>query len=171
MSGVRGLVTGIVKDVDDPMNQGRIQVDLPTMPGRTRTAWAPVAAPMAGNDRGICFMPELEDEAIIGFLGDDPEQPVILGFTWNGVDAPPTKHPRERIIRSLDGHTIRMIDGSAAGAGAGSLTIEDSNGNKITLSNGKIRLDAVALIELFAPMVTIAGPGWQRVVSPNTSPI
>jgi uncharacterized protein involved in type VI secretion and phage assembly len=171
MTAVRGLVTGIVRDVDDPAKQGRIKVDLPTMPGRTLTAWAPVAAPMAGNDRGFCFMPELEDEAIVGFMADDPEQPVILGFTWNGSDGPPTPHPRERIIKSLDGHVIRMIDGAAAGPGAGSLTIEDSNGNKITLSNGKIRLDAVALLEINAPVVTLSGPGWRRVVTPNSSPI
>ena len=107
MSATQGLIIGVVKDVDDPAKQGRIQVDLPAMPGRTRTAWAPIAAPMAGGGRGISFMPELEDEVIVGFLGSDPEQPVIMGFTWNGVDAPPSPHPRERIIRSLNGHTIR----------------------------------------------------------------
>jgi len=172
MSAVRGLLTGLVIDVDDPQKQARIKVQLPAMPGRTDTAWAPIAVPMAGNDRGVCMLPEIGDEAIVGFLGDDPEQPVILGFTWNGADAPPTAHPRERIIRSLDGHTIRMIDAAAAGGvGQGSLVIEDANGNKITMSNGKIRVDAVALLELFAPVVTLAGPGWSRVITPNSSPI
>jgi uncharacterized protein involved in type VI secretion and phage assembly len=171
MSAMQGLIIGVVKDVDDPAQQGRVQVDLPAMPGRTRTAWAPIAAPMAGGGRGISFMPELEDEVIVGFLGSDPEQPVIIGFTWNGVDAPPSPHPRERIIRSLNGHTIRMIDATPGAAGSGSITIEDANGNKVILSNGKIRLDAVALIELHAPMVTIAGPGWRRIVSPITAPL
>lgn len=171
MSAVRGLVTGIVVNVDDPQNEGRIQVRLPAMPGRSETAWAPMAVPMAGDDRGMCFRPELEDEAVVGFFADDPEQPVILGFTWNGKDRPPSPHPRERIIKSFDGHIIRMIDGSAAGPGAGSLTIEDSLGNKIIMSNGKIRLDAVALLELNAPMVTISGPGWSRIVSPMSTPI
>jgi uncharacterized protein involved in type VI secretion and phage assembly len=170
--GMRGLVTGIVRDVDDPAGQGRVKLDIPTMPGRTLTAWAPIAAPMAGKDRGVCFFPELDDEAIVGFIGDDPEQPVVLGFTWNGVDTPPTKHPRERNIRSLDGHTIRMIDGAAAGgAGKGSVAVEDANGNKVTLSNGKIRIESVVLVEIFAPVVTIAGPGWSRIVSPISSPI
>lgn len=171
MSAVNGFITGIVKSVDDPAQQGRIQVDLTTMPGRTRTAWAPIAAPMAGGGRGMMFMPELEDEVIVGFLGSDPEQPVIVGFTWNGVDAPPTVHPRMRIIRSLNGHTIRMIDATPGPNGAGSITIEDANGNKVILSNGKIRLDAVALVEIHAPMVTIGGPGWRRVVSPISTPI
>jgi uncharacterized protein involved in type VI secretion and phage assembly len=171
MSAEQGLVIGIVKDVDDPSQQGRVQVDLPAMLGRTRTAWAPIAAPMAGAGRGISFMPELDDEVIVGFLGSDPEQPVIVGFTWNGVDPPPSPHPRERIIRSLNGHTIRMIDATPGSAGSGSITIEDANGNTIVLSNGKIRLDAVALVEIHAPMVVVSGPGWRRVVSPINAPL
>jgi uncharacterized protein involved in type VI secretion and phage assembly len=171
MSRTEGLVTGIVMNVDDPAAQGRIQVDIPTMPGRTRTAWAPVAAPMAGKDRGIFFMPEIEDEVVLGFIANDPEQPVILGYTWNGVDTPPTQHPRERIIRSFNGHTIRMIDETPGANGKGSLTIEDANGNKILLSNGKIRLDATAVIEIHAPAIILSGDGWSRVVTPNSSPI
>lgn len=171
MSRTRGMITGVVKSVDDPSKQGRIKVDLPTMPGRSRTAWAPIASLMAGAGRGACFMPELEDEVVVAFLGEDPEQPVIIGFTWNGADAPPTAHPRERIIRSLNGHAIRMIDTPPGTSGNGMLVIEDANGNKITLSNGKIRLEAVALLEIVAPMVTISGPGWTRPISPISTPI
>lgn len=171
MSQIPGLVIGMVKDVDDPTGMGRVQLDLPGQSGRTRTAWAPVAAAMAGNNRGMAFMPELDDEAIVGFISGDPEQPIILGFTWNGKDKPPNSHPRERIIRSLNGHIIRMIDSTPGANGAGSLTLEDANGNKITMSNGKIRIDAVAVAEIYAPVVTIGGPGWQRIVTPNQSPI
>ncbi len=171
MSVIPGLMIGIVRDVDDPAKQGRIQMDLPAMEGRTRTAWAPIAAPMAGNDRGMAFLPELGDEAIIGFLAGDPEQPIVLGYTWNGKDAPPNSHPRERIIKSLNGHVIRLIDATPGASGSGSVSIEDANGNKVVLSNGKIRLDAVAIVEIHAPVVTIGGPGWQRIITPNQSPI
>lgn len=171
MTATQGLVTGLVRDVDDPTGQGRVQVDIQTMPGRTRTAWAPVAAPMAGGGRGVCFPPELDDEVVLGFLGNDPEQPVILGYTWNGTDLPPTQHPRERIIRSFNGHTIRMIDETPGPNGAGMLTIADANGNVISLSNGKIRLDGVAVIEINAPVIRLSGDGWSRIVTPNSSPI
>ncbi|WP_157217411.1 phage baseplate assembly protein V [Flavisphingomonas formosensis] len=171
MTRMAGLVTGIVKDVDDPDNQGRIQVDYPAFEGRSRTAWMPIAMPMAGNNRGFAFMPELDDEAVVGFLSGDVDQPVVLGFTWNGKDASPSSHPRERIIRSYNGHVIRMIDSPKGAQGSGSITIEDANGNKVVMSNGKIRLDAVAVVEIHAPVVTIGGPGWQRVVTPNQSPL
>jgi phage gp45-like len=171
MSTIPGLMIGFVRDVDDPTEQGLIQVDLPALTGRSRSAWAPIASPFAGDNRGVRFMPEIDDEAIVGFLGGDPSQPVILGFTWNGKDKPPNSHPRERIIRSLNGHVIRMIDSPPGPNGAGSLTIEDANGNTVSLSNGKIRLNAVAVVEINAPVVTVGGPGWQRVVTPNQSPI
>lgn len=171
MSAIHGLVTGVVRDVDDPDGEGKIQVDITTMPGRTRTAWAPMASPMAGAGRGMCFMPELDDEVVLAFIANDPEQPIILGFAWNGADRPPAEHPRMRMIRSLNGHVIRMIDEPPGPNGAGSLTIEDANGNVVSLSNGKIRLDAVAVVEINAPVITLSGDGWRRVVSPNNSPI
>ena len=60
-----GLVTGTVTNVDDPDNLGRIQVEYPGEPGQSLTAWAPIAAPMAGKERGVFFAPELLDEVIV----------------------------------------------------------------------------------------------------------
>ena len=53
MSMIPGLMIGVVMDVDDPTNQGRIQVDLPALTGRSRSAdfetvwpnsWSPESA-------------------------------------------------------------------------------------------------------------------------------
>jgi phage baseplate assembly protein V len=166
-SRVEGLVTGIVVDVVDPENMGRVLLDLPAQQGRSRTAWAPVASPMAGNDRGVWTMPEVGDEALVGFFNGDADFPVVVGFLRNGQDKPPSTTPFERMIRSLDRHTIRMIDAGVAGA----IVIEDAHGNVITMSNGKITIKAVALLSLEAPIVTISGTGWRRVVTPNSNPI
>jgi len=38
MSNAPGVLIGVVKNLDDPDGQGRILVDMPTMPGRTRSA-------------------------------------------------------------------------------------------------------------------------------------
>jgi uncharacterized protein involved in type VI secretion and phage assembly len=166
-----GLATATVIDVDDPEAMGRIRVMFPGEPGLSDSAWAPVAAPMAGNDRGILFAPELGDEAVVGFFGGDASQPVILGYTWNGKDKTPAAHPRERIIRTRFGHTIRFIDEEAGPNGAGALVIEDANDNKIVLSNGKILLKAMAVIELDAPVIKLKGPGRDRVTNIGTAVI
>jgi len=171
MSRNNGMMVGVVKSVEDPSGQGRIKVDIATLTGRSRTTWAPVASLMAGGGRGAWFMPELEDEVIVAYLGGDPEQPIIVGATWNGKDAPPSTHPRERMIRSFNGHTIRLIDEERGPNGFGAVVIEDANGNTITLSNGKIHLKGVALVEIEAPMISLSGPGWRRNVSPTNTPI
>jgi uncharacterized protein involved in type VI secretion and phage assembly len=170
-SRMEGLVIGTVRDVDDPDGQGRIALELAVQPGRSRTAWAPIASSMAGLDRGAWLLPEVGDEALVGFVNDDPEHPCVVGFLWNGQDKPPSTHPRERMLRSLNGHTIRFIDEEPANGSAGALVIEDAHGNIITLSNGKITVKAVALLQLDAPTITLSGPGWTRVVSPNNNPI
>ena len=107
MSHVQGLMVGIVKSVDDPKGQGRIQVDLPSLPGRNRTNWAPVASMMAGNGRGGWFMPELEDEVVVAFLGADPEQPVIVGFRDEAGLDPIWETRRIERIRVGDGWVER----------------------------------------------------------------
>ena len=51
-------------------------------PGSTRAAsrnWVPVAAPSPATDRGVFFMPEVDDEVVVGFLHGDFEHPVVLG--------------------------------------------------------------------------------------------
>lgn len=170
-SRVAGLVIGIVRNVDDPMGQGRIQLDIPEMPGRPVTAWAPVAAPMAGHDRGVWTQPEVGDEALVGFLHGDPQHPYVVGFLWNGVDRPPSTSTRERMIRSLNGHTIRMIDETPSAGAAGAVVIEDAHGNRIVMSNGQITIKATALLTLEAPVITLSSGGARRIVTPNANPI
>jgi len=165
MSRVPGVVIGIVKKLDDPDGQGRILVDMPVMPGRTRSAWAPIATLMAGGGRGAFFMPEPEDEVLVAFENGHVDRPYIVGFLWNGQDKPPSSHPRERMLRSLNGHTIRLLDSTPNASGAGAVVIEDANGNVISMSNGKIRIQAVSLLELDAPIISLSGPGWRRVLS------
>jgi len=173
MSKARGVTVGVVLNVTDPEAQGRIQVNLTMLEGRAQTYWAPVATFMAGKNRGAWFMPEIGDEVLVAFLNDNVEQPYILGFTWNGQDTPPSMNQRERMFRSLNGHTIRFLDSTPGSAGAGAITIEDANGNVITMSNGKIHLKAAAQLEIEAATISFVGPNqsWRRVVSPNSNPI
>ena len=51
--------------------------------------WARLASPDAGKERGFFFRPEPGDEVVVGFLNDDPRQPVILGALYSSKNAPP----------------------------------------------------------------------------------
>ena len=81
-----GVVTGIVKSLDDPEKQGRIELHFPWLADGPRSSWAPVASPLAGKERGQFFMPEIDDEVLVAFEHGDFAHPFILGFLWNGVE-------------------------------------------------------------------------------------
>ena len=44
---------GVVKSLADPDGLGRVQVHFPQLGGDNRSFWASIAAPMAGNKRGV----------------------------------------------------------------------------------------------------------------------
>lgn len=171
MSLVNGVMSGTVKSVDDPLGEGRVQVEFTWMEGNSQSYWAPVASAMAGGGRGSFFMPEVGDEVLVAFDRGDVNHPYIIGFLWNGVDKPPSTSVRERMIKSRNGHAIRFLDSTPDGGSLGALIIEDAHGNRITLSNGKISIKSVAVLEIDAPVIILKGPGFQRVVSPNSNPI
>lgn len=136
-----GLVIGIVTDNNDPDGYGRVKVKYPWLSGDHASDWARVIAPGAGDQRGIEFLPEINDEVLVGFEMGDIHFPYILGGLWNGKDALPKKvvsggKVQQRIIRSRAGHIITLDDSD----GGGGVTIEDKNGNKIMLDSGANKL-------------------------------
>ncbi len=167
----QGLVLGLVVDTEDPLGRGRVRVAYPYLGVQTRSAWAPIAAPMAGHDRGCWFVPEVGDEAVLGFDRNDPSWPIVLGFLWNGVDDPPSTSTKERMIRSVNKHTIRFLDPTPENGNDGGIAIEDSSGNSIVMSNGKVVIHAVGQLELDAAAIVLTSLGNRRVVTPNSNPI
>lgn len=167
-----GLVIGVVQDTADPDGRGKIRVSYPYLGSASTSAWAPIAAPMAGHDRGCWFVPEVGDEAVLAFDRGDPSWPIVLGFLWNGVDDPPSTATKERMIRSVNKHTIRFLDPTPdPGGNDGGIAIEDASGNSVVLSNGKVTVHAVGVLELDAATIVLTSSGVRRVVTPNANPI
>jgi uncharacterized protein involved in type VI secretion and phage assembly len=133
-----GVYPAKVNDVQDPDQQGRVQVDLAITPegGEERfRVWARISTMMAGADRGTWFIPEPGDEVLIGFLGGDPRQPFVMGSLWNGKDAPP--HPMDdknnvRVIKTRSGHKLEFDDTD----GAAKITLTTPNGCELVLDDG-----------------------------------
>ena len=84
-------VIGIVVDNVDPDELGRVQVKFPTLYEEPVSFWLRVASPMAGPDRGIYALPEVDDEVLVLFIQGSQDVGVIIGQFWNGVDLPPTE--------------------------------------------------------------------------------
>jgi uncharacterized protein involved in type VI secretion and phage assembly len=88
-----------VVDTNDPDGLGRIRVAFPVMPEpsasgmRFRTEWARLLLP-AGGPAGTSFLPEVDDEVLVGFEQGDTARPVILGRLWDGRTPPsPSDRP------------------------------------------------------------------------------
>ncbi|MEO6527548.1 MAG: VgrG-related protein [Gemmatimonadaceae bacterium] len=136
----RGLVIGIVTDNQDPDKQGRVKVKYPWLSPDHASDWARVVSVGGGPTRGIQFVPEINDEVLVGFEQGDVHHPYVLGGLWNGVDAPPGDQGKivsggkvqQRVIQSRTGHTITLDDAD----GAGGITVQDRAGNSIMLDSG-----------------------------------
>ncbi|HET9920577.1 MAG TPA: VgrG-related protein, partial [Ktedonobacteraceae bacterium] len=136
-----GLVIGLVTDNQDPLGQGRVKVKYPWLTEEHASDWARVIAPGTGNQRGIQFLPEVNDEVLVGFEMGDIHCPYVLGGLWNGKDKLPKDvvsggNVQQRLIRSRTGHMITLDDSE----GGGGITIEDSAGNKLVLDTQQNKL-------------------------------
>ena len=160
---IHGVTVAIVRERN---GQGQVKLEYPWLDDTLRSDWAPVASVMAGPGRGLFFMPEIDDQVLVAFQHGRFEHPVVLGFMWNGVDRPPSDEPRERMIRSKNGHTIRFLDSTPTAGNLGALIIEDGHGNTISLSNGQIAINAVAMVRIDAPAVLINGRPVATIPSP-----
>jgi phage protein D len=134
-----GLVIGIVTDNADPRGQGRVKVKYPWLSPDHASDWARVVAAGAGAQRGLEFLPEVNDEVLVGFEHGDINHPYVLGGLWNGLDAPPAGSSKvvangkvqQRLIRSRSGHLITLDDSD----GSSGVSIVDKNGNKVAIDS------------------------------------
>lgn len=177
---IHGVVVGVVTNNQDPDDLGRVKVKLPWLSDLDETNWARIAAPMAGKQRGVYFLPEVDDEVLVAFDHGDVRFPYVLGALWNGNDAPPVTNSdgknNIRMIKSRSGHVIKLNDED------GNETIEitdksqknsiviDTSKNTITVTTDKdITLSASkGTIKLDAQKVEIASSDTTKLTSGST---
>jgi uncharacterized protein involved in type VI secretion and phage assembly len=159
-----GVVTGIVTNNQDPDKLGRVKVKFPWLSDTDESWWARIAAPMAGNERGVFFLPEVDDEVLVAFEHGDPRFAYVIGALWSG-STPPFLTNEDgkndtRAIKSRSGHTITLNDKD----GEETIEIVDKTGkNSIVVSSkdNKLTITADADISITSAngKVVIAGNG------------
>jgi phage protein D len=152
---MRGLAVAIVTNNDDPDGLGRVKLKYPWLAADQESHWARVVSVGAGKERGIMFIPEIDDEVLVGFELGDIQHPYVLGGLWNGVDKPAEDQKKavsgskvqKRVIKTRVGHVIELDDTD----GGGGITIKDKSGNTIQLDTGsnalKVKVQGDATIE------------------------
>lgn len=174
-----GSYPALVSNIKDPDGQGRVKVKLPWSPdgqGGSYEAWARLATMMGGNNRGTWFIPDVNDEVLVIFMGGDPRQPCVVGGLWNGQDDPPASMDGAgknyiKTIRSRNGVQITLDDTDGqetmtlqtpAGQtvtladGPGAITLQDSNGNSIQMQASGITITTSATFTVNASTVDIS---------------
>lgn len=159
---VNGVVIGVVTDIMDPQKLGRVKVKYPWLPpdgqAELSSNWARLVATGAGTNRGIFFVPEINDEVLIAFEQGDVNYPYIVGALWSDKQTPPeglggdvvgNKVTNQRIVRSRSGHVIILDDTDGAEkitvmdkTKNNTITIDSKNNSMTLKTKGDLTLDA-----------------------------
>ncbi len=155
-----GKYRGMVVNNVDPMQMGRLLVQVPAVFGEGMASWAMPSFPVTGPQMGTWWLPQLNAGVWVEFEGGDLESPIWSGC-WFGsaaevpalaLAAPPgvpnfviqTQGQNTVMISDVPGPTGGILLKTATGA---MIAINDVG---ITISNGK-----GATIVLTGPTVNI----------------
>ena len=135
LPAIKGLHVGVVTQLqDDPDGEDRILVKIPIINNEEQGIWCRVSTLDAGENRGSFFRPEIEDEVIVGFINEDPNQAIILGMMNSSAKPAP-------IVAADDNHEKGFVTRSEMkfifNDDKKSVTIETPAGKKFTMDEDK----------------------------------
>jgi uncharacterized protein involved in type VI secretion and phage assembly len=172
---VAGVVVGVVTNNQDPDGMGRVKVKFPWLSLEDESNWARVASPMAGKERGLYLLPEVEDEVLVAFEHGDVRFPYVVGSLWGGKDAPPASNDdgknNVRVLKSRSGHAVRLTDKDGAEmieiidkSGKNSIVFDTSK-NTITVTSDKdiVLAAAQGAIKLDAKEIEIKSSAGMKI--------
>jgi len=148
-----GKYRGSVANNMDPMQQGRIQVSVPSVLGDGQLSWAMPCVPYAGSGVGFFAIPPLGANIWVEFEGGDPDYPIWSGCFWGTGEAPVMPAiPLKKVLKT-DTATITLDDTP----GAGGITIETLTGMKIVFNVTGIEITngQGGTIQLTGPQVSV----------------
>jgi uncharacterized protein involved in type VI secretion and phage assembly len=160
-----GLVVGVVTDNNDPDSMGRVKVKF-TGVDDVVSQWARMVSIGAGASRGAIFMPEINDEVLVGFEHGDTRRPVVIGGLYSKQKTLPDwgmsgSAIEARRITSAAGHIFEFGEVAsspdkshvllklAGGAhllrlGADKFDLEVASGKPITIKAGSAKFEITA---------------------------
>lgn len=117
-SRIPGVVNGIVDDIDDPAQQGRVKVTFPWFDDDYKTQWARTLQ-FGGKGGGGVISPAVGDEVLVAFDRGDMDYPYVLGGLYSesadkpsdhDVDLTTGGHLNRQSLVSRDNHRLELLD-------------------------------------------------------------
>ncbi len=148
-SEVPTLAPGVVSDVDDPEQEGRVKVTLPTLQD-VESSWMKVLSPLAGMQKGWVALPNVEDTVLVIFPQGLYTQGIILGCLYGPATQPDWGLDQGRVCR----YTF-------VSPGQQQIQIDDTQ--------GKVRLENVtgSYVELRPECSVVHAQGDLQLEAPN----
>jgi len=80
-----GKYRGMVLNNIDPMQQGRLQVQVPDVAGLAPVTWAMPCVPLAGINTGMVALPMVGSGVWVEFEQGNPDYPIWVGCFWGSA--------------------------------------------------------------------------------------
>ena len=152
--------SAVVTDNHDPKGLGRVRVKFYWMNGIEKTPWIRVTSPHGGGGKGMFFIPEIGEEVIVGFEGDSPTKPYVIGTVYHGKANSTFSNGANDVkaLQTRSGNKVVMNDKD------GSVFVEDKDGNSMLIdgagnitvkSNKTVLIDAVEEITFKTKKITM----------------
>lgn len=160
MNNYFGKYRGIVIENIDPMQMGRLMVQIPDVSNVIPSTWAMPCVPFAGIQSGFFAVPEIGSGVWIEFEQGNPDYPIWVGCYWASaadvpalaLAAPPGV--QQVVVQTTEQNMLLISDvpGPTGGIMLKTLTgaFISVNETGITISNGQ-----GATISMIGPAVTI----------------
>lgn len=133
-----GKYRGIVAANQDPLGEGRVQVQVPSVLGE-ELLWAMPCTPLAGPQIGFFTVPPVGARVWVEFEGGDRSYPIWSGCYWLPGQIPAEDaDPNIAFLRTA-GVSIRIDDRQ------GVIDIETAGGARLTISGNEITLEAASV--------------------------
>jgi len=138
---LEGVAVGIVTNNQDPDGLGRVKVRFPWRENSHESYWARVVAVGAGKERGLYWVPEVDDEVLLISDKKDIQHLFVVGSLWNGKDKPTANNSdgenNTRLLRSRSGHEIRVFDKK----GQGKVQVKSEKGHTVTIDDQASKIE------------------------------
>ncbi|MEL6343782.1 MAG: phage baseplate assembly protein V [Myxococcota bacterium] len=168
-----GKYAAIVVDNSDPENLGRIRVRIPAVLGEVISGWALPCVPYTGRDRGMLFLPEIDDAVWVEFAAGQPERPIWVGGFWSAPTT--TRQESDSAFADETGNELPTVEGAQPSAGlrvlrtrAGHHLAFDDDGGVVILSaadaSATIRLTAKGEIILSAGTIQLGENASEKLI-------
>ena len=139
-----GKYRGIVIDNADPLQLGRLQIQVPSVLGLAEEAvtdWASPCAPWGGaSDQGFFFVPEIGAKVWVEFEEGNLDLPIWVGVFWSAPDETTeipaearemeNDQPQRRVLKTPSGHVLQFSDVE----GQESITLRHKDGASVVLN-------------------------------------